>query len=260
MLRTFTSVLALVTVLALAACGSSAVPEGEARVPESSNSLEGEQFENVVALLEGAGFTNVETEALGDLITGWLKDPGEVKEVAIGGDTNFAASDTFPTDVAIVVYYHSFPEGEEAEEPEPEPETTSAPSADDGVVTIENNAEFAAIVSLGEYCSGDIAAFASTYRGRILEFNGNIGALNNSGSNTTRFDILVGVGDYSATSQPGPAFQFRDVNITSDLGLTGANVPDTLSVGNNIIVTAEVRSYESSSCLFLLDPISTQFR
>lgn len=244
----------------MSACSTAALPEGVLRVPESSNSLEGEQVDNVVALLEGAGFTNVETEALGDLITGWLKDPGEVKEIAIGGDTTFTASDSFPDDIAIVVFYHSFPEDEEVEEPEAEPEVSAAPSVPTEVITIGNSPELAAILTLGDYCSTDIAAFASNYRGRIIAFDGNIGALNASGSSSTRFDILVGAGNYSETSQSGPAFQFRDVSITSDLGLTGSNIPDTLSVGNNIIVTAEVRSYESSTCLFLLDPVSTGFR
>jgi hypothetical protein len=46
--------------------------------------------------------------------------------------------------------------------------------------------------------------------------------MNNHEGYTTRYDILITYGDYSEThSNGGPSFQFRDVNITSDLNLTG---------------------------------------
>lgn len=248
----------LAAVLSLVGC-SGEVPDGELRVPESSSGLEGEQADAVVALFEDAGFMNVESRALGDLVTGWLKDPGEVKEVEIGGEASFSSSDTFPAGVGVVVFYHSFPE-DEAEEPATSPEPTAKPSPADEVLTVDSSPDFAALLVLPDYCSEEIAAFARTYQGRAVIFDGNIGALSNSEGNSTRYNILVGAGNYSETSQPGPAFQFRDVNITSDLGLTGSNIPDFLATGDNITVTAKIVSYEQSSCLFLLDPISTQFR
>lgn len=71
--------------------------------------------------------------------------------------------------------------------------------------------------------------------------------------------ILVGAGDFSETSAPGPAFQFRDVNTTGDLNFVGTT-PETIGVGTNLDVTASVLHYEASSCLSLLDPVSTAVR
>jgi hypothetical protein len=59
-----------------------------------------------------------------------------------------------------------------------------------------------------------------------------------------------------ALNRPG----VRDVNITSDLKLEGANTPETVKVGDNILVAAIVDKYEASSCVFLLKPVSTQYR
>lgn len=71
--------------------------------------------------------------------------------------------------------------------------------------------------------------------------------------------LLIGAGDFSKTSASGPAFQFRDVNATSDLHYTG-NMPDTIGVGTNLHVTAQVDEYEPNSCPFLLESVETAFR
>ena len=126
-------------------------------------------------------------------------------------------------------------------------------------LTVENSADLAALLAEPDYCADRIAAFASTYRGRIIEFDGNIAAMNRHGDYETRFDVLVYAGDYSETVAIGPAFQFRDVNYY-DLHLTGPNVPDSVGQGINLRITAEVGEYETSSCLFLLKPVSTEVR
>lgn len=138
-------------------------------------------------------------------------------------------------------------------------EPVSSPEPEDVVLTPENNAEFAAILALTDYCDPSIEVFASAYRGRTIAFPGNIGAIAPHDGATTRYDILIGVGDFSETSAPGPAFQFRDVNTTTDLNFIAAT-PDTIGVGANLKVTAEVDNYESSSCLFLLEPLTTAVR
>lgn len=117
----------LAMVLSVTAC-SGAEPEepqaGQARMPASSDDLEGELYTDVVETLEAAGYTNIETNALGDLITGWLSKPDEVDEVEIGGVASFDKGEDFPNDVKIVVKYHSFPE---EEEPSPEASDPSEP-------------------------------------------------------------------------------------------------------------------------------------
>ena len=143
--------------------------------------------------------------------------------------------------------------------PEPEAMTSEPTGPAAQPITATSNTDLAALLALGDYCSPEIKAFAAKYDGRAVEFDGSIGALAPHDGADTRFDILISAGDFSATTALGPAFQFRDVNITSDLGLSG-DVPDAIGVGTNVGVTATVVSYEESSCLFLLDPLTTTVR
>ncbi|WP_432995411.1 DUF4839 domain-containing protein [Dactylosporangium sp. CA-233914] len=48
--------------------------------------------------------------------------------------------------------------------------------------------------------------------------------------------------------------------MTSDLRLTGSNIPDTIGVGQKLRITAEVEGYAGYQDLFLLDPLSTEAR
>lgn len=148
------------------------------------------------------------------------------------------------------------------EEPAPEPtqaEQTPITAPEPRVLTLENSPEFAAILALGDYCSPDIAAFAAAHGGETIGFPGYIGAINPHDGTATRYDILIGGGDYSETSAPGPAFQFRDVNTTNDMHWFG-EVPDSVGVGTSLAVTAEVDRYEESSCMLLIEPVSTSLR
>ena len=138
--------------------------------------------------------------------------------------------------------------------------TASAKPVEDSVLTVENNTDLAELLQLGDNCSGTIADFAAKHQGQTIAFDGNIAAMNPHGNAKTRYDILVGAGDYSTTSAPGPAFQFRDVNTTFDLHLSGEKVPDAIGVGDNLRVTAQVGEYEDGSCQFLLKPMKTEFR
>lgn len=127
------------------------------------------------------------------------------------------------------------------------------------VLTVETSEDLAVLLAETDYCSDTVATFAAKYPGTIIEFDGSIGAMANHGSSETQFDILVGAGDFSETTSIGPAFQFRDVGML-DLHLTGPNIPDSIGVGDNIHVIAAVDEYESRSCLFLLEPVSTEIR
>lgn len=153
---------------------------------------------------------------------------------------------------------------EESSEPsapaEESPEPSQTPSASDNseAITIDNNAEFAALLQERDYCSPVVSAFAEKYAGKTIELDASIGAMNNHDGYATRYDILISAGDFSETTAVGPAFQFRDVN-AGDLHLTD-NDRDTFSVGDNLRVTATVEKYEQQSCLFLLDPVETSFR
>lgn len=140
-----------------------------------------------------------------------------------------------------------------------EPTPTESAGAGGVVLTPESNADLATVLDVDDYCDGSIAAFAEKYRGQTIAFDGNIAAMNSHEGANTRYDILVGAGDFSETSASGPAFQFRDVNATNDLHYAG-NMPDTIGVGTNLHITAQIDAYEPRSCLFLLEPVETAFR
>ena len=53
---------------------------------------------------------------------------------------------------------------------------------------------------------------------------------------------------------------FEDINIVSDLKLTGSNIPDIISEGQNLRITAKVIEYNAVSGLFFLEPVSTEIR
>ncbi|MBG6213736.1 hypothetical protein RCH23_001381 [Cryobacterium sp. CAN_C3] len=235
----------------------------QARMPASSDDFIDEDFQDVADSLTGAGFTNVETKAMGDLIAGWLSSPGEVEEVEIGGVASFDKASVFERGVSIVVSYHSFPEDDEdqpAESAAPSAEPSVSPSADAEIMTVENNADLAAFLAITDNCSDVNSDFAAKYEGRIIEFDGNISAMQHHGDYDTRYDFLLAPGDYSETKIVGPSFQFRDVNATYDLHLTGSNGKDTIGVGDQIRITAEVDFFDSLPCQFILEPVATAFR
>lgn len=144
------------------------------------------------------------------------------------------------------------------EEPSTDPDQpVAAVPAEETPLTIETSADLAALLT-GPSEGPSVEAFAQQYAGRLIEFDGSIGAMNNHDGYSTRYDILIVNGDYSEThSNGGPNFQFRDVNITNDLHLTG-DVPDTIGVGTNVHVIARVGSFKDQ--LFQVEPVSTEVR
>ena len=40
----------------------------------------------------------------------------------------------------------------------------------------------------------------------------------------------------------------------------GPNIPDSMKVGDKLRIKATVEEYEPNTCLFLLDPVSTEYR
>ncbi|WP_066462973.1 DUF4839 domain-containing protein [Sanguibacter suarezii] len=167
---------------------------------------------------------------------------------AIQGEDDSPKPTTSPTESAVA------PSEQPTVEPEP-----SEPAEED-VLTVENNEDLATLLA-GPDQGPAVEEFAAKYKGRVIEFDGNIGAMAPHGDAKTRYDILISYGDYSEThSSGGPNFQFRDVNTTYDLHLTGANIPDSIGVGDNIRIAAQVGEFNADSLLFYLEPISTQFR
>lgn len=82
--------------------------DGKIRVYYSAEDLVGEDYKAVVKKLERQGFTNVETEAIDDLVTGWVTEEGEVEAVEIDGDDDFSSNLRYYPDAEVIVKYHSF--------------------------------------------------------------------------------------------------------------------------------------------------------
>lgn len=143
----------------------------------------------------------------------------------------------------------------------PTPTSVDSPSpvATSAAVAADRDAEFEALLNLGDYCDPAIALFANEHADQVVTFDGHIAALNNHGSSTTRYDILLGSGDFSSTTASGPAFQYRDVNTISDLNYS-ATTSDSIGVGTNLRLTARIAEFEPESCLFQLEPVKTVFR
>lgn len=169
-----------------------------------------------------------------------------------------SAPQSSPTLVGVAVL--STQPASEKTSQEPVVVASSTPS-DHETLTIENSKDLAAVLKVKDDCSATVASFASKHKGRIIAFDGNIAYMSRHDNYKTRYDILVNAGDYSKTSSIGPSFQFRDVNITNDLHLTGVDIPDSIGIGDNIHVVAQVGNFDSiGGCLFYLDPISTRVR
>ncbi len=82
---------------------------GEICLPSTSDGFKGQDYHDVVSILQKSGFTNIETSSLDDLINGWLTKENSVKTVTVDGSTEYNTNSRFKTDVKIVVSYHSFP-------------------------------------------------------------------------------------------------------------------------------------------------------
>ena len=257
----------LVVIISISACSAEQDPN-VLKVSKSSDEIAGENYQTVISNLEETGFTNIETKVLHDLITGWLTKDGEIEQVEINGDTEFSANDSFQKDSKIVITYHTFPKEEKSdtESADEKSSETVDQSTDDTsgennqeILTVKNNEDLAAVLAVKDEFHPIVGEFAKKYAGRTIEFDGNIAHMMQHGDYTTRFDILIYVGDYSETTFSGPSFKFEDVSVL-DLNLTGSEIPENIGMGQNLHITAVVEEYNETQGLFFLKPISTEVR
>ncbi len=216
-------------------------PETEApkiTVTMSEDDFIGMLYTDAEAKLREMGFTVFEYETLE---TEDINKPDdtigavEIKNWAFGkGD--FAVGDTYESDAIVVLWYYI------CDEPEPN-------------LTVDNCPELAAMLSNKAEIDDSYFAFATKYKGRVIEFDGRIDYCTKHGDFNTRFDYLVSAGDYDPDHQIGPSFKFENVayyDLNTDL--------DTVSVGLNVRIVAEVVSFDSNSGLFYLAPVSVTGR
>lgn len=158
-------------------------------------------------------------------------------------------STTSPSEPAAV------PSKQPTEEPTQESEGPS-PTEPDAVLTVENNEDLASFLATDDYDASEV--FATEYKNRTVRFDGSVDYIAPHGDYKTRYDILISAGDYSSTSQTGPTFKFKDVNIGNDLHLTSAN--NYIAVGDKFRFTAQIESFNLNTGIFFLTPVSTETR
>lgn len=76
--------------------------------PITSKEAKGTNYNDVMDKFKDAGFINVKTNIIYDIITGWLTEDGEVKSVTINGDEDFDTYDEYRPDAEVVITYHTY--------------------------------------------------------------------------------------------------------------------------------------------------------
>lgn len=240
--------------------------------PDSASFLKGKNYNDVVTLFEKAGFTNVKTEPVADLVIGLFAEENEVDEVSIDGNTSFSSSDRFDPNAKVVIRYHAYESKdtkgqtddthnqenvptEENPASEPVGNETDTKNADD-VLTRGDCPLLNEVLSTKDMANPAIAQLASDYAGRTIEFDGRIDYIANYNRYKTRYDILVSAGDYNPDTQDGPSFKFENVG-WNQIGDGESTAPEiTMPVGTNVRVVAQVERWNQTQELFFLHLIS----
>lgn len=94
--------LAMALCVTLTACGTP-------KTTSSADGYIGTDYEEVVAQLEDAGFTNIELQEVQDLTSESDMGDGEVGAISIDGATDFAKGAKFEADAPVIITYHTIP-------------------------------------------------------------------------------------------------------------------------------------------------------
>lgn len=77
-------------------------------VPSSAENYRSVHYETVVKELQNAGFTNIRTEAIYDLIIGFFTSDGDVESVSIAGNSSFSQGQQFEQTAEVIITYHTW--------------------------------------------------------------------------------------------------------------------------------------------------------
>jgi len=173
MKRMVTALLVFILAIALTGCGEgSNQHEGEAKTPSGSRIQKGRDYQDVIDEFSQKGFTDIKTEAIDDLIFGWLTKDGEVEEVSVGGDVDYSPDDWVAADTEVIIRYHTFPSTEVEETPDTfatqdtteVPNTPEAPEPSEATETAELLAEPLDLNAINNTNSADLdAQFVGIY-------------------------------------------------------------------------------------------------
>jgi beta-lactam-binding protein with PASTA domain len=86
-----------------------AVGETEAMTPASAQEFKYDNYKDVENSLKNAGFTNIKTSILYDIVWGWTSE-GEVDSVSIDGNDEFLKGAIFDKNAEVIITYHMMAE------------------------------------------------------------------------------------------------------------------------------------------------------
>lgn len=267
MVRSLCLISALVAVVGLAGCGSSAskatptvtpsstAPSAAPSVPvptvESSSAAAPQIMPNVVgrtldvaeSAITNAGFQGkVGTQGAGVLGV-WVASDWTVCAQAPAAGQPLSGTPE-------LTISHSCPNGSSSSASKAP--TKAAPT---GPITVANNKEFAAmLVDPTGDCDKKTADFAKQYADDELDFTGRATNIASHNGQTYFFDVLVNVG------LKGPNFKFDGVEmmpggpVPPGIGLPANSRP--LTQGDRVHIVAKVDNFNATQCLFYLDAVS----
>ena len=76
--------------------------------PVTSKEAKGTNYTDVMDKFKDAGFVNVKTNVIYDIITGWVTDDGQVKSITINSDEDFDTYDEYRPDAEVIITYHTY--------------------------------------------------------------------------------------------------------------------------------------------------------
>lgn len=160
--------LSLFVVLFCAFCittlpGCSQTHKNEIQSPLSSDDCYRMDYVAVISEFENAGFSNIQTTILDDLVTGWITKDGSVESISIGNSSDFKKGTWFPKETIVNITYHTFPK-KEPESTEP----TSLPTQESSFLAQEHVNIFSTLTD-EQFCTLTDAVAKSFYSFALSE-------------------------------------------------------------------------------------------
>ena len=127
----------LLDIIDKAEYGSDYVPTNrEIRLGLTKDDFKDEDYQDVKKQLKNRGFTNIKTEPIYDLTTGWWTSEGSVERVSFNGETVYTEDTVYSSDIEIVIYYHAL----KSDEPK-QTDKTNADESEDNSTTQPSNTQ-----------------------------------------------------------------------------------------------------------------------
>ena len=252
MKRQFALLLSVLMVFSLCACGKS--HENMSKTPCNSKDMRGEAYEKAVEAFGNAGFTNVTTEKVEDLVLGWLNDEGDVDKITIDGSDDFDSGVWYPSGASVVIYYHTFPKkDEDTKDAYDQDEVTD--EDDSSPITAETNTDFANLISTQYPSEEMLQSFYNKYRSRLIEYDCFI-SYKEYNKDRSKAGFLLWSGDYPGVAgEPfdynmdytGPQITIKDEDfkgLSTDLTIFDVNE------GDNVHVTISLCPYVNGAHMY----------